>query len=131
MVADRLAEVQIRWPNVPVASCQARQPAEECSYRFAAARNAWAIIEHAALQRISPITIDITELDKARSGRRHRPLRRFAPGPEALGSRCLIAGGYAPRSGPPGTTPSPEPNLAPPPRTRLHHQIGKHTGHTK
>lgn len=38
--------------------------------------------------------------------RRHRSLRRFAPGPKALGCRCLIVGGYAPRSGPPGTTPT-------------------------
>ncbi len=65
VVADGLAELQIRWPNVPIVFCETRQLAEEYTYRFLAAAHAWAITEHAALQRISPITIDITELDEA------------------------------------------------------------------
>ena len=65
MVADGLAELQIRWPNVPVVFCETRQLAEEWTYRFLAAAHAWAITEHAALQRISPTNIDITELDRA------------------------------------------------------------------
>ena len=65
MVADALAELQIRWPNVPVVFCETRQLAEEWTYRFLAAAHAWAITEHAALQRISPTNIDITELDRA------------------------------------------------------------------
>jgi ERCC4 domain len=65
VVADGLAELQIRWPNVPVVFCETRQLAEEYTYRFLAAAHAWAITEHAALHRISPITIDITELDDA------------------------------------------------------------------
>ena len=65
MVADGLAELQVRWPNVPVVFCETRPLAEEWTYRFLAAAHAWAITEHAALQRISPTNIDITELDRA------------------------------------------------------------------
>jgi hypothetical protein len=65
MVADGLAELQIRWPNVTIMFCETRQLAQEWTYRFLAAAHAWAITEHAALQRISPTNIDITELDQA------------------------------------------------------------------
>ncbi|AOS94742.1 hypothetical protein AN480_26970 (plasmid) [Mycobacterium intracellulare subsp. chimaera] len=65
MVADGLAELQIRWPNVPVVFCETRQLAEEYTYRFLAAANAWATTEHAAMQRISPIRVDIAHLDQA------------------------------------------------------------------
>ena len=64
-VADGLAELQVRWSNVPVVFCETRQLAEEWTYRFLAAAHAWAITEHAALQRISPPNIDIAELDQA------------------------------------------------------------------
>ncbi len=65
MVADGLAELQIRWPNVPVVFCETRQLAEEWTYRFLAAANAWATTEHAAMQRISPVRVDIAHLDQA------------------------------------------------------------------
>ncbi|EUA50678.1 lsr2 family protein [Mycobacterium xenopi 3993] len=65
VVADGLAELQIRWPNVPVVFCETRQLAEEYTYRFLAAANAWATTEHAAMQRISPIRVDIAHLDQA------------------------------------------------------------------
>ncbi|MGO8848762.1 MAG: ERCC4 domain-containing protein [Mycobacterium sp.] len=66
MVADGLAEQQVRWPNVPVVFCETRQLAEEWTYRFLAAAHAWAVTEHAALQRISPTTADIiTKIDQA------------------------------------------------------------------
>jgi hypothetical protein len=42
-----------------------RQLAEEWTCRFLAAAHTWAITEHAALQRISPSKINITELDQA------------------------------------------------------------------
>jgi len=64
-VADGLAELQVRWSNVPVVFCETRQLAEEWTERFLAAAHAWAITEHAALQRISPTNIDIAELDQA------------------------------------------------------------------
>ena len=65
VVADGLAELQIRWPNVAIVFCETRQLAEEWTYRFLAAAHTWAITEDAALQRISPIRIDITHLDPA------------------------------------------------------------------
>ena len=65
VVADGLAELQIRWPNVPVVFCETRQLAEEWTYRFLAAAHAWASTEHAALQHISPTSIDLTELHRA------------------------------------------------------------------
>jgi hypothetical protein len=57
VVADGLAELQIRWPNVPIVFCQTRQLAEEWTYRVLGAADAWAITEHAALQRISAKTM--------------------------------------------------------------------------
>ena len=37
LVADGLAEVQVRWPNVPIVFCETPQLAEEWTYRFLAA----------------------------------------------------------------------------------------------
>ncbi|MBU9766597.1 hypothetical protein FR943_22490 [Mycobacterium sp. TNTM28] len=59
VVADGLAELQVRWPNVPIVFCETRPLAEEWTYRFLAAAHTWAITEPAALQRISGVTIDI------------------------------------------------------------------------
>ncbi|MPZ64155.1 MAG: hypothetical protein GEU83_01040 [Pseudonocardiaceae bacterium] len=39
-VADALAEVQVRWPSVPIAFCETRPLAEEWTYRFLAAASA-------------------------------------------------------------------------------------------
>jgi hypothetical protein len=65
VVADGLAELQVRWPNVSVVFCETRQLAEEWTYRFLAAAYTWALTEHTALQRISPNKVDVTELDRA------------------------------------------------------------------
>jgi hypothetical protein len=65
VVADGLAELQIRWPDVPMVFCETRQLAEEWTYRFLAAAHDWALTEQAALQRISPIEIGDTEADPA------------------------------------------------------------------
>ncbi len=65
VVADGLAELQVRWPSVPVLFCETRQLAAEWAYRFLAAAHDWALTEHAALQRISPNRVDLTELDRA------------------------------------------------------------------
>jgi len=51
-VADGLAELQIRWPNVPIVFCETRQLAEEYTYRFLAAAHTWADTESAAAERI-------------------------------------------------------------------------------
>ena len=55
LIVDGLAELQIRWPNVPIVFCETRQLAEEYTYRFLAAAHAWADTEHAALSRITPM----------------------------------------------------------------------------
>jgi Lsr2 len=50
---------------VPIVFCETRELAEEWTYRFLAAAHTWAMTEHAALQRISPTRIDVTELERA------------------------------------------------------------------
>ncbi len=59
VVADGLAELQIRWPNVPIVFCETRQLAEEWTYRFLAAALTWAAAEDAAIERISQIKVDV------------------------------------------------------------------------
>jgi hypothetical protein len=51
-VADGLAELQVRWPTVPLVYCETRKLAEEWTYRYLAAAYAWAETEAAALERI-------------------------------------------------------------------------------
>lgn len=53
MVADGLAELQVRWPTVPIVFCETRQLAEEWTYRYLAAAHAWATAEAAATARVS------------------------------------------------------------------------------
>jgi len=52
VVAGGLAELQVRWPAVPIVFCETRQLAEEWTYRYLAAAHAWAAAEHAAAGRI-------------------------------------------------------------------------------
>jgi ERCC4 domain/Lsr2 len=52
MVADNLAEVEVRWPNVPIVFCETRPLAEEWTYRFLAAARAWAETEAAVSGRM-------------------------------------------------------------------------------
>lgn len=52
LVADGLAECQVRWPNVPIVFCETRSLAEEWTYRYLAAAYAWASTERAAAERI-------------------------------------------------------------------------------
>jgi hypothetical protein len=40
--ADGLAELQVRWPSVPIVFCETRKLAEEWTYRYLAAAYAWA-----------------------------------------------------------------------------------------
>ena len=42
MIADGLAELQVRWPNVPIVFCETRPLAEEWTYRYLAAAHVWA-----------------------------------------------------------------------------------------
>src|SRR5205085_2172738 len=52
LVADGLAELQVRWPNVPIVVCDTRKLAEEWTYRYLAAAHVWAETEGPALARI-------------------------------------------------------------------------------
>jgi len=54
-VADGLAEIQIRWPAVPILFAETRQLAEEWTYRFLAADRLWADTEPAAIDRLPPL----------------------------------------------------------------------------
>ncbi|MEO8829558.1 ERCC4 domain-containing protein [Lapillicoccus sp.] len=52
MVADGLAELQVRWPDVPIVFCETRPLAEEWTYRYLAAAHAWAETERAVTDRM-------------------------------------------------------------------------------
>jgi hypothetical protein len=53
LVADGLAELQVRYPNVPIVFCETRKLAEEWTYRYLAAAHAWATDELVAQARIN------------------------------------------------------------------------------
>jgi len=59
-IADGLAELQVRWPNVPIVFCETRPLAEEWTYRFLAAAHTWAETEAASLERIAPLASSTT-----------------------------------------------------------------------
>jgi ERCC4 domain/Lsr2 len=52
LVADGLAELQVRWPAVPIVFAETRPLAEEWTYRYLAAAHVWASAEHALAERI-------------------------------------------------------------------------------
>jgi hypothetical protein len=52
LVADGLAELQVRWPTIPIVFCETRKLAEEWTYRYLAASHTWASDELPALARI-------------------------------------------------------------------------------
>lgn len=52
LVADGLAELQVRWPTIPIVFAENRKLAEEWTYRFLAAARRWATDEVAAVERI-------------------------------------------------------------------------------
>ena len=51
-VADGLAELQVRWPTIPLVFCENRKLAQEWTYRYLAAAHSWAELERPALARI-------------------------------------------------------------------------------
>jgi len=53
VVADGLAELQVRWPEIPIVFCETRPLAEEWTYRYLAAAHTWADGEQAGIERIS------------------------------------------------------------------------------
>jgi hypothetical protein len=52
LVADGLAELQVRWPTIPIVFCENRKLAEEWTYRYLAAAWAWAESELPAIARM-------------------------------------------------------------------------------
>lgn len=52
LIADGLAECQVRWPEVTIVFCETRPLAEEWTYRYLAAAHQWAITE-AAIEGIA------------------------------------------------------------------------------
>ncbi|MGH9011285.1 MAG: ERCC4 domain-containing protein [Acidimicrobiia bacterium] len=53
LIADGLAECQIRWPEVAIVFCETRPLAEEWTYRYLAAAHQWAATEPDASERIT------------------------------------------------------------------------------
>jgi ERCC4-type nuclease len=51
-VADGLAELQVRWPTIPIVFCETRKLAQEWTYRYLAAAHRWAEAELPAVARI-------------------------------------------------------------------------------
>lgn len=51
-VADGLAELQVRWPGVPILFAESRQLAEEWTYRYLAAAQSWAETEEVLGDRV-------------------------------------------------------------------------------
>jgi len=51
VVADGLAELQVRWPDVSIVFAETRQLAEEWTYRYLAAARTWAETEQAVTAR--------------------------------------------------------------------------------
>jgi hypothetical protein len=52
VVADAVAELQVRWPSIPIVFCENRKLAEEWTYRYLAAARLWAETEDLALARM-------------------------------------------------------------------------------
>lgn len=61
LVADGLAELQVRWPTIPLTFCENRKLAEEWTYRYLAAAHAWAADEAAAIARIGIGEVDTAD----------------------------------------------------------------------
>ncbi|MGH9244849.1 MAG: ERCC4 domain-containing protein [Acidimicrobiales bacterium] len=59
LIADGLAECQIRWPEVAIVFCDTRQLAEEWTYRYLAAAHVWATTEPTAIQRIATMAAQL------------------------------------------------------------------------
>ena len=59
-IADGLAQLQIRWPTIPIVFCETRKLAEEFTYRYLAAAHTWTTDEPTAITRTSPPTTSAT-----------------------------------------------------------------------
>lgn len=77
LVADGLAELQVRWPNVPIVFCGSRQLAEEYTYRYLAAARVWAEAEPASAGRTGTADAETTDAPPA-PGPTTAEVRRWA-----------------------------------------------------
>jgi hypothetical protein len=121
VIVDGLAELHIRWPAVSIVFCETRGLAEEWTYRYLAAAQAWAITEHPALQHISPgnpVEFNRPRWGTRRAGTRHRRGPRPGPGPRHRPGRAR------PR-------PTPTRNPASLARRTPHHLKPNHRTHTQ
>ena len=59
VVADGLAELQVRWAGVPIVFAESRSLAEEWVYRYLAAAHVWAQDEVALAERLGPGTVQL------------------------------------------------------------------------
>jgi ERCC4-type nuclease len=73
-VADGLAELQVRWPTIPIVFCDNRKTAEEWTYRWLAAAHAWASEEQAAVARIGPAAVELPSTAEIRAWARQHGL---------------------------------------------------------
>ncbi|MDZ4249202.1 MAG: histone-like nucleoid-structuring protein Lsr2 [Candidatus Nanopelagicales bacterium] len=65
LVADGLAELQVRWPSVPIVFCETRPLAEEYVYRFLAAAVTWALDDSAVEERLGQVLLLETTAERA------------------------------------------------------------------
>jgi hypothetical protein len=59
VVADGLAELQVRWAGVPIVFAESRSLAEEWVYRYLAAAHVWAQDELALAERLGPGAVQL------------------------------------------------------------------------
>ena len=77
VVADGVAELQVRWPAVPIVFCDTRPLAEEWTYRYLAAAFAWATTEAQIEHRVG-VDLDETVAAPAVPEPSPRELRTWA-----------------------------------------------------
>ena len=64
-VADGLAELQVRWPDVPLVFCETRKLAQEWTYRYLAAAYTWAAGEEHAAGRVGVEPAEVSDGPRA------------------------------------------------------------------
>lgn len=69
LVADGLAELQVRWPTIPLVFCETRPLAEEWTYRYLAAAYTWVSEETGAEQRVHQVPELVPKLESTTPSR--------------------------------------------------------------
>ncbi len=65
LVADGLAELQVRWPTIAIVYCETRPLAEEWTYRYLAAAHQWATAESSSTDRVGLTDSDLDQAPPA------------------------------------------------------------------